>query len=224
MYSILVTIAGGRVAAHIPVDLSANDRFKRDYPRYLRWALLVALLLTALGVWLMPRYEPVPYKPRAEVFYHVKIPDAPEVVDKIVPRVVPHIPPVIEAAPNEDPHALDTIIENTLIDVPIAPVVPIEPVDDFDFVPSSAKPLLRFQPKADYPEIARRAGLEGTVVVSVLVDMDGTVDEVAVIEGVHPLLDRAAAAAAGRCLFEPARQRELRVKAWVAVPYRFRLR
>jgi len=98
------------------------------------------------------------------------------------------------------------------------------PVDDAGFVPSSAKPLLQAQPKADYPEIARRVGLEGTVVVHVLVGIDGRVEAAEVTRGVHPLLDKAALAAARRCVFEPARQRELKVKAWVAVPYRFRLR
>ncbi len=146
-------------APAIEYGLSANDLFNHNYPKYLRWALLVALLLTALGVWLMPRYEPLPYVLRSE-----------------------------------------------------------------GFLVSSSNPVLRFQPKADYPEIARRSGLEGVVVVNVLVNARGEVDQVVVTHPVHPVLDRAAAAAARRCLFEPAYQREIKVRAWVAVPYRFRLR
>jgi TonB family protein len=41
---------------------------------------------------------------------------------------------------------------------------------------------------------------------------------------VHPLLDRAAQQAARLCRFTPAKQREIPVKAWLAVPYVFRLR
>lgn len=217
----LLTHAGVRV---LDGGLSANDRFKQNYPRYLRWALLVALLLTALGVWLMPRYEPAPYKPRAEEMILIDIPEPPVVPEKIKPQDAPVIPPVVEAAPNDDPEALETLPENRLIDIPIGPPILEVPAGEYDFVASGANPRLEVQPKADYPEIARRAGLEGTVVVNVLVGEDGRVAAAQVTHGVHPLLDRAALAAAKRCRFEPARQRQMKVKAWVAVPYRFRLR
>jgi protein TonB len=78
--------------------------------------------------------------------------------------------------------------------------------------------------RADYPEIARRAGLEGTVIVNVLVGPDGRVKQVEIAQGAHRVLDQAAAAAAWKCRFTPARQRELAVKAWLAIPYNFRLR
>ncbi|MCP4571800.1 MAG: energy transducer TonB [bacterium] len=203
---------------------SANDRFKQNYPRYLRWALLMAILLTALGVWLMPRYEPVPYKPRAEEIQIINIYEAPVIEEKIKPREVPLPPRNIEPVDDEDPGGVDEL--PPWITDPWTPVPPANPnlTSDDGFVASSANPLLRLQPKADYPEIARKAGLEGTVLVNVLVGMDGMVDEAVVTHGVHPLLDKAARRAALRCVFEPARQRTLKVKAWVAVPYRFRLR
>jgi len=215
----LLADAGARVLDRGP---SANDRFKGNYPRYLRWSLLAALLLTALGVWLMPRYEPVPYKPRTEALILIDIPDPPEVLEEIKPPEVARIPRPVVAAPDDDREAEDTIPD--LLPGPLVTELDWGPVDDAGFVPSSAKPLLQAQPKADYPEIARRVGLEGTVVVHVLVGIDGRVEAAEVTRGVHPLLDKAALAAARRCVFEPARQRELKVKAWVAVPYRFRLR
>jgi len=91
------------------------------------------------------------------------------------------------------------------------------------FVASSAEPVLNFHVKAGYPEIARRAGLEGTVLIHVLVDVRGQVDRAEVIQGVHPLLDKAALAAALRCRFTPAKQRDMPGPVWVAIPYRFRL-
>ncbi|MBK7769774.1 MAG: energy transducer TonB [bacterium] len=53
--------------------------------------------------------------------------------------------------------------------------------------------------------------------------VDGRVLEVVVVKGAHPQLDRAAVAAARLCRFTPGKQREMPVKAWMAVPYRFRM-
>jgi protein TonB len=76
---------------------------------------------------------------------------------------------------------------------------------------------------ADYPEIARLAGMQGTVMVKVEVDVDGTVRRASILKGVHPLLDRPALAAARRLVFEPGTQRGMPVSCWVAVPFRFYL-
>ena len=92
------------------------------------------------------------------------------------------------------------------------------------FVTSSTNPVLLFQAKADYPLIARRSGLEGTVIVKVLVGVSGRVRAAELVQSVHPILDREALAAAARCRFEPAKQRELKVQVWMALPYCFRLR
>jgi protein TonB len=68
-------------------------------------------------------------------------------------------------------------------------------------------------------------GLEGRVVLRVLVGAEGAVRaaEVAVSSG-HPVLDEAAAAAVRTWTFEPAREGERAVESRVTVPIRFRLR
>jgi len=70
----------------------------------------------------------------------------------------------------------------------------------------------------------RLAQVEGTVIVKVLVGIDGTVQNAVSGQGAHPLLDRAALKAALGCRFQPGQQRELKVPTWVAVPHNFRLR
>jgi len=92
-----------------------------------------------------------------------------------------------------------------------------------DFVASSALPQLVFQARADYPELARRMRIEGTVMIHVLVDPSGRVDKTVVIQSVHPTLDKAAITAAKKCKFTPGKQRELNVKSWVAIPFRFKM-
>jgi protein TonB len=201
--------------------LSANDAFKLQYPKYLRRSILAALALLALIVWLWPGYQPQPYKLReSQVFEIVQIaPPADVVVPS--PPLAPVINKPIEAAPEGDPD----IITDPVIPLwePFTRTAPVTPNYD-GFVASSANPRLIRQAKADYPEIARRSGLEGTVLVRVLVGPTGWVKEAVVAQGVHPVLDRAAVAAARKCRFEPARQREMKVKAWVEIPYRFKLR
>jgi len=71
--------------------------------------------------------------------------------------------------------------------------------------------------------MARRASIEGTVLVKVLVGPDGTVKQAVLLRGVNPIVDREALKAARKCTFIPGKQRNIPVKAWMALPYVFRL-
>lgn len=203
------------------IALSANDQFKLRYPRYLKAATLAALALSALMIWFSPRYVPQPYVLRQT---EIIVRDIEPIIDLPLPPK-PTAPPVM-------PKEIEPVVGPTE-DLPFElpdyrfwdPPAPPPPAPTYDgFVASSAKPVLTSFVKADYPEIARHAQLEGTVVVHVLVGPDGKVIDAVVVRSVHPLLDRAAVSAAHRCVFTPAKQRELPVKAWLAVPYRFTLR
>ena len=59
--------------------------------------------------------------------------------------------------------------------------------------PGGEAELLRFiQTHKVYPEEARKLGLEGRVIVSMMIDTMGCATPDGVIRGVHPLLDSAA--------------------------------
>lgn len=75
----------------------------------------------------------------------------------------------------------------------------------------------------EYPELAREAQVEGTVLLWALVGLDGRVDEVRVQRSV-PLLDGAARAAVAKWRFTPALANGQPVRVWVAVPVRFSIR
>jgi periplasmic protein TonB len=75
-----------------------------------------------------------------------------------------------------------------------------------------------------YPELARQAGLEGLVVVQVVVEPDGSVSNPVIIRSAGELLDRAAIAAVIQTRFKPGMQRGQPVRVSYAVPVRFRLR
>ncbi len=91
------------------------------------------------------------------------------------------------------------------------------------FVVLEHEPELVSMREPAYPEIARDAGIEGLVLVRVLVAADGTVLQVALLRGVLGL-DEAALEAAKTAVFRPALQQGLPVQAWVVIPIEFSLR
>ena len=72
---------------------------------------------------------------------------------------------------------------------------------------------------------ARRAGIEGRVLVSVQVDEKGEVMATRLLKGVDTEagLDEAAMRAIEKLVFHPALQRDRPVKVWITVPVRFAL-
>jgi protein TonB len=88
-----------------------------------------------------------------------------------------------------------------------------------------AKPLYRQNPAPAYPRKARRLGYEGIVMLKVLVDENGRVDDLLVLESSgHPILDRTALASVKKWLFEPGTEGGIKKKMWVRVPIRFDLK
>lgn len=85
----------------------------------------------------------------------------------------------------------------------------------------SSLPVLVDIPPAEYPEIARRAGIEGMVAVRALIDETGNVLRTEIEDSGGPNLDRAAITATLAARFEPALHDGLPVRAWVVLPFRF---
>jgi protein TonB len=73
-----------------------------------------------------------------------------------------------------------------------------------------------------YPDLAREAGVDGTVMVQALVDKSGRVRDTRVVKSI-PMLDAAAVAAVKQWVFKPALSNNRPVAVWVAVPVRFTL-
>ncbi len=88
-----------------------------------------------------------------------------------------------------------------------------------------AQPLYRENPAPEYPALARRRQLEGTVVLEALVTPEGRVGGLTIHESSgHSLLDEAALKAVKDWRFEPGRRGNAVVAMPVLVPVRFGLR
>jgi len=87
-----------------------------------------------------------------------------------------------------------------------------------------ARPLYRTNPLPPYPQIARKRGLQGVVVLEVLVDPSGNAADLRVLSSSgHPILDRTAMASVKHWTFDPGTRGGKKVTMWVRVPIRFQL-
>jgi protein TonB len=104
--------------------------------------------------------------------------------------------------------------------------IKIEEEDEpaFDaFIPVEKPPIPVKQVVPEYPEIARRTGVEGSVWVKVLVTKEGKVKKAVVLKSDIELLNESAIQAAMQWVFTPAVMNNGPVSVWVAIPFRFRL-
>jgi TonB family protein len=85
-------------------------------------------------------------------------------------------------------------------------------------------PRLVREVKADYTEEARRRGLQGDVVLEIVVRHDGSVGPVTVLQGLGAGLDQRAIAAVRQWRFDPAKRRGTPVDVIVEVAVEFTLR
>ncbi|HNR67272.1 MAG TPA: energy transducer TonB [bacterium] len=143
----------------------------------------------------------------------------------------PSIP--IESEDEDIPE--DATIESTDIDLselPPPPPPPEEEVDEsamvfiaYDEPPQPIGGFEAIQRNLRYPEIARKAGVEGRVVVNVLIDQNGNVIDTRILKSLgNNGCDEAAIAAIKSVKWKPAKQRDKPVKVWVGIPVVFMLK
>lgn len=105
-------------------------------------------------------------------------------------------------------------------------IVEQEPnINDFIFAEEEPKPVNMgdIQKLIGYPQIARDAGIEGNVVVRVLVDKAGNYNKHKIITQVHPILTKAVEEHIQKLKFTPAIQGGKPIKFWVNIPFNFKL-
>ncbi|MBN1480057.1 energy transducer TonB [candidate division KSB1 bacterium] len=142
----------------------------------------------------------------------------------------PSIP--IESEDEDIPE--DATIEMTEINLDELPPPPPPPEEDAEETPifvaydEAPEPIGGFQAIQNnlvYPEIARKAGVEGRVYVNVLIDERGNVIDTKILKSLgNNGCDEAAVAAIRKVKWKPAKQRDKPVKVWVGIPVHFKLK
>ena len=92
------------------------------------------------------------------------------------------------------------------------------------FIPVEKQPTVISQPQPKYPELAQRAGIEGTVWVKILVDKEGKPKKAQVVKSDAEVFNNEAQEAALASKFTPAVMNNGPVACWVVIPYRFKLK
>jgi len=92
------------------------------------------------------------------------------------------------------------------------------------FSPVEKQPVPVYFPPPGYPEIALKAGIEGTVYVRVWVTKEGRVKKVEVLSSSSDILSAAAIEAASKWVFTPAIMNNGPVSVWMSIPFKFGIR
>ena len=91
------------------------------------------------------------------------------------------------------------------------------------FIPVEKSPVAVTQVSPEYPDLARRAGVEGVVWVKALIDKEGRVRKAMIQKSDSEIFNEAAIAAAMKWVFTPAKMSNGTVSVWISIPFRFRL-
>jgi periplasmic protein TonB len=145
----------------------------------------------------------------------------------------PPRPPVPQEVPNDEiieDHDFDIDAEMRLdgpMDLPPPPEEDEEPEEDFftvvEQMPELIGGLAELQSRIQYPEQARRAGIEGRVYVQFIVNEEGRVEDPQVIRGIGGGADEEALRAVREAEFRPGMQRGRPVRVQYSLPVVFQL-
>jgi len=95
---------------------------------------------------------------------------------------------------------------------------------DYDVPPMPVGGFRAIHNNLDYPEIQRRLGIQGVVVVKIMINESGEVTDAIVIRHLAPALDQAVIRAVCAVKWKPATQNGKPVKAEIGMPISFKLR
>jgi protein TonB len=211
------------------INPEANLRLR--YKKVIQFALAFSLLLCIVVFQAFKRFD------HSKETGEIKL-------DKIVAEEIPQTiqekqppPPSRPAIPieSESENIPDNVtIEDTNIKFGELPEPPSEPVveqeDEFIFVAydDPPKPVGGFEAihkNLVYPELARKAGIEGTVVVQAKISDKGDVIDTRIVVPLgNSGCNEAAVAAIKAVKWEPAKQRDKPVTVWISIPIRFTLK
>ena len=216
-----------------------------DLRAYYRLFILLGLALTLALLIVLFR---IPWRPKTQVVLAVteqEVVRMEEVVQtrQELPPPPPPRPSVPVAVPDEAALEEEALSFDVSLDIgeavtqlppppppPLAPkqeaVVEEEEAEIFIVVeemPEIIGGIERLYALLEYPELARKAGLEGLVVLQFVVEPDGRVSNIEVVRSAGRLLDEAAIKAVQQLQFKPGRQRGRPVRVRFALPIRFRL-
>ena len=213
--------------------LSKRDKVFKEGGKY-RENLEIGLILSLLFfIFIFQGWKKVEEKEVAtkKMNLVLQIEDIPQTVQQ-QRSPAPSRPSVPIASENEEVPEDETIeltdFDFTELPLPPPPPPPEEESEVLPFIPFDEPPVpiggyAALQKNLVYPEIARLAGISGTVVLGVQVNEEGDVQDVKILKSLMDLCDEAAIRAVRSVKWKSAKQRDIPTSAWISVRLIFQL-
>ena len=203
----------------IPTAAMAEETFALEYEedrKHMRIAIILAVILHAvffiIRVPEMIAQAQEAKKTKVYVVQQVRFKPPPPKQQKDIPKARSKKVPIPDPTPDEpEPIRLPEDIEPE-IDIPDTDIIfgipegppPAEPEGPIRVGGDVQPPVKLSAPSPQYTEIARKARIQGVVIVEAIIDKDGEVTNVKILKGLPMGLDTAAADAVKRWKFKPA--------------------
>jgi protein TonB len=204
------------------------------YKIVIKASMIGSLALLILAFKFFPNFEKkdVMLEGAQELF---TVEDIQQTIHENLPPPPPPKPNIIIAVPTDE-MLEDVEISSTEIDFTEQIAAPPPPKQETKIIedepvyfvaveemPTPIGGIAAIQSKIVYPEIAKRAGVEGTVYVLAYLNEEGTVVKTELVKGIGGGCDEAAEKAVKETRFTPGKQRGKPVKVKVMVPIKFKL-
>lgn len=212
-------------------DKDPEADLKRRYRQVLGFSFVLSAAIHAGIAILFPTLEiqATPSKPDQIV---IQVEDLPETrqLSRPPPPPRPALPIETESEDVPDDVTIETTdleLEDVPLDLPPPPTeeseaILVEEEEILEVWKVEQKPRLVRRAIPVYPQFALRAGLQGSVMLKVLLGKDGKAESIRVLKG-EQIFRKSAEDAVRNFLFEPARQSDRPVKVWLVIPIHFKL-
>lgn len=216
--------------------MTERKKPEADLKNYYTVFLQIGLLLTLLICIGVVKLDWVSEAPEVIILDEQEIVEMEEIIQTRQIETPP--PPPRQPVPVEVPN--DQIIDDVTIDIgeldlggsldmppPPPPPAEEEPEEDFFVVVEQMPELIgglgELQGQIRYPEMARRAGIEGRVHIQFIVNERGEVENPVVVRGIGGGADEEALRVVSQAKFTPGMQRGRPVRVQYSLPIFFRL-
>ncbi|HSL84528.1 MAG TPA: TonB family protein [Thermoanaerobaculia bacterium] len=204
----------------------------------MRWAVGIALVLHLifLPIILILDFQSESVapaeKPKVYVVQQVRFKPPPPKQQQEIPKPKAKKVPIPDPTPDEpEPIRLPDEIQpevnlpetDVIFDIPEGPPPSPEPEGPIQVGGDVQAPVKVYNPQPQYTEIARKARLQGVVIVQAIIDKEGNVTNVKVLKGLGMGLDQAAVDAIKKWRFEPATLHGKPVAVYYNLTVNFRL-
>ena len=199
------------------------------YTIFLQLGMVVVLLIfiTAMKVQFVAEQQDVDLTQEQEVVEMEEVTQTKQ-EEKPPPPPRPQVP--VEVPNDEIIEDQDINIDAEInMDEPLPePEEPAEEEEEDFFVAVENMPELKgglgeLQKQINYPDMARKAGIEGRVIIQFIVNEKGEVEDPRVIRGIGGGCDKEALRVVKQAKFEPGRQRGNPVRVQYSLPITFKL-